>query len=95
MKIDKERIELKKARFPAVISTAIACFLFWLLITGQLVMLLEGEPSWQVLVAGVLVSTGVALFSAKFFIHSTPFISGIPSGWPQVCSTASVSSPGS
>ena len=73
MKIDKERIELKKARFPAVISTAIACFLFWLLITGQLVMLLEGEPSWQVLVAGVLVSTGVALFSAKFFIHSNPF----------------------
>lgn len=73
MKIDKERIELKKARFPAVISTAIACFLFWLLITGQLVMLLEGEPSWQVLVAGVLVSTGVALFSAKFFIHRNPF----------------------
>lgn len=71
--INKERNELKKASFSAVISTAIVCFIFWLLITGQLVMLLEGEPSWQVLVAGVLVSVGVALFSAKFFIHSNPF----------------------
>ena len=64
---------MKKATFPAVISTAIVCFLFWLLITGQLALLLEGEPSWQVLVAGALVSLGVGLFAGKYFIHERSF----------------------
>lgn len=64
---------MKKAKFPAILSTAIVCYIFWLLITGQLVMLIEGEPAVQVLIAGVIVSVGVALFSARFFIHKSAF----------------------
>ena len=64
---------MKKATFPAILSTAIVCFIFWLLVTGQLAALIEGEPAAQVLVAGAVVSIGVALFSAKFFIHERPF----------------------
>lgn len=59
----------KKATFLAVLSTAAVCYLFWLLITGQIVALVKGEPSGQILVAGAIVSFAVALFSAKFFIH--------------------------
>lgn len=64
---------MKKATFPAILSTAIVCFIFWLLVTGQLAALIEGEPAAQVLIAGAIVSIGVALFSAKFFIHERPF----------------------
>lgn len=64
---------MKKASFPAIISTAIVCFLFWLLITGQIVSIFQGKPSVQVLIAGLVVSILVALFSARFFVHSQAF----------------------
>ena len=64
---------MKKATFPAILSTAIVCFLFWLLITGQIVAIFQGEPAVQILIAGVIVSIVTALFSAKFFIHSKAF----------------------
>jgi multicomponent Na+:H+ antiporter subunit E len=64
---------LKKATFPAILSTAIVCYVFWLLITGQLVSLIQGKPAVQQLLAGLIVSIGVALFSARFFIHENPF----------------------
>ena len=64
---------MKKASFPSVLSTAIVCYIFWLIISGQLVNLFAGEPSAQVLIAGVVVSLATALFSAKFFIHESPF----------------------
>lgn len=64
---------MKKASFPSVLSTAIVCYIFWLIISGQLVNLFAGEPSAQVLIAGVVVSIATALFSAKFFIHESPF----------------------
>ena len=64
---------MKKATFPAILSTAIVCFLFWLLITGQIVAIFKGEPAVQVLIAGVIVSIVTALFSARFFIHSKAF----------------------
>ena len=60
---------MKKTNLSAVLSTAIVCFLFWLLITGQIISIFRGAPSVQVLVAGILVSVFVALFSSRFFIH--------------------------
>ncbi len=57
----------------AIFSTAILCFLFWLLITGQVVSLFKGQASMQVLIAGVLVSMVTALFSARFFVHKKAF----------------------
>ena len=64
---------MKKASFPAILSTTIVCFLFWLLITGQIVEIFQGAPSAQVLIAGVIVSLCTALFSAKYFIHNSAF----------------------
>ena len=64
---------MKKEKIPAILSTAIVCYIFWLAITGQIVSIFKGEASWQVLVAGVLVSVITALFSAKFFIHEKAF----------------------
>jgi len=64
---------LKKANFPMVLSTAIVCYIFWLIISGQLASLFAGEPSAQILISGVVVSLGTALFAAKFFIHEKPF----------------------
>ncbi len=64
---------MKKASLPAIAATAVMCFIFWLLLTGQLVSLIQGEPSLEVLIAGALVSIGTALFSARFFVHEKPF----------------------
>ncbi len=64
---------MKKATLPGIISTAIVCYVFWLLLTGQLVDLIKGEPAPQLLIAGVIVSIGVALFTARFFIHEKAF----------------------
>ena len=64
---------MKKASLPAMVSTAVLCYIFWLLITGQMASLFAGEPSAQVLIAGAVVSIGTALFSARFFIHEKPF----------------------
>ena len=60
---------MKKASAAGVISTAIMCFLFWLLITGQIADIFRGQTSLQVLVVGAIVCIAVALFSARFFIH--------------------------
>ena len=64
---------MKKISYPAVISTAVLCYLFWLLITGQIVSIFRGSPSAQVLIAGAIVSILVGLFSARFFVHESPF----------------------
>lgn len=64
---------VKKASGSAIIATFITCFLFWMLITGQIVYLVLGKGSVQVLVAGAAVSLIVSLFSARFFIHEEPF----------------------
>ena len=56
---------MQKTRFPAVISTFIVCFAFWILLTWSF--------SVQELAAGAVVSLAVALFSARFFIHEKAF----------------------
>ena len=64
---------MKKATALDVLSTGIVCYIFWLLVTGQLVGIFKGESNVQVLIIGVVVSAAVALFSARFFIHESPF----------------------
>ena len=64
---------MKKAGFSSIASTALLCFVFWLLITGELAALFKGEPSVEILIAGAAVSILVALFSARFFIHEKAF----------------------
>lgn len=64
---------MKKAKFPAFLSTALVCYIFWLLITGQIVAIFTGGASAQVLVAGIAVSALVSLFSSRYFIHESPF----------------------
>ena len=64
---------MKKAKFPAILSTAIVCYIFWLVITGQIAAIFTGNASWQVLVAGGIVSVLTALFTARFFIHKKAF----------------------
>ncbi len=64
---------MKKIKISAVLSTAILCFIFWLLITGQIISIFRGRPSTQVLIAGVLVSAAVGFFSGRFFIHKKAF----------------------
>ena len=56
---------MQKTRFPAVISTFIICFGFWVLLTWSFEM--------QELIGGAIVSLAVALFSARFFIHEKAF----------------------
>ena len=56
---------MQKTRFPAVISTFIVCFAFWLLLTWSIEI--------QELAAGAVVSLAVALFSARFFVHEKSF----------------------
>lgn len=62
---------MKRAKFSAVLVTTILCFVFWLLITGQITALIAGKPSIQVLAAGCIVSILVAVFTARFFIHES------------------------
>lgn len=56
---------MQKMRFPAVISTFIVCFAFWLLLTWSIEI--------QELAAGAVVSLAVALFSSRFFVHEKSF----------------------
>ena len=56
---------MKKATFPAYLSTFVLCAAFWLLLTGSF--------DHQELIAGAIVSVVVALFSAKFLIHENAF----------------------
>lgn len=55
---------LRKTTFPAVLSTFVLCFAFWLLLTWSVAV--------QELIAGAVVSLAVALFSARFFVHERP-----------------------
>lgn len=64
---------MKKTKFSAFLSTAVVCYIFWLLITGQIVSIFTGEASLQVLIAGAVVSVLTALFTARFFIHTKAF----------------------
>lgn len=64
---------MKKTKIPALISVMILCYIFWLLITGQVITIFQGNPSVEVLIAGAVVSFLVALFSARFFIHEKAF----------------------
>lgn len=54
----------RKTTFGAWIATFVLCYFFWILLTGSFV--------WQELVAGAVVSAGVALFSARWFVHEDP-----------------------
>jgi len=56
---------LQKMRFPAVISTFIVCFAFWVLLTWSFEI--------QELAAGAVVSLAVALFAGRFFVHTKSF----------------------
>lgn len=72
----------RKTTFGAWFATFVLCYFFWILLTGSF--------AWQELVAGAVVSAGVALFSARWFVHESPgrfsaggcsFSSGI--AWPS------------
>ena len=52
---------LRKTTFPAVLSTFLVCFAFWLLLTFKV--------STQELIAGAVVSVLAALFAGRFFVH--------------------------
>ena len=54
----------RKTTVGAWIATFVLCYFFWILLTGSFV--------WQELVAGAVVSAGVALFSARWFVHEAP-----------------------
>ena len=64
---------MRKTTFPAFLSTAVICYIFWILISGELARIITGTPSVEVLIAGGVVSIGAALFSARFFIHNNAF----------------------
>jgi len=61
---------LKKAKFSDIIAVMIMLYIFWLLLTGQIVSIFTGSASVEILIAGVLVSFFVALFTARFFVHT-------------------------
>ena len=52
---------MPKTKIPAVLAVFLVCFAFWILLSWSF--------SAQELIAGAVVSLGVALFSARFFIH--------------------------
>lgn len=56
---------MKKTKFPAVVSTFVVCYAFWILITWSL--------HYQELIAGAVVSLAASLFSSRFFIHEKAF----------------------
>ena len=56
---------MQKTKFPAVVSTFVLCYVFWILLTWSFTA--------QELAAGAIVSLAVALFSARFFIHEKAF----------------------
>ena len=56
---------MQKTRFPAVISTFVVCFAFWVLLTWSFEV--------QELAVGAVVSLAVALFSSRFFVHEKSF----------------------
>ena len=56
---------MQKTKFPAVISTFVLCFGFWVLLTWSFTV--------QELAAGAVVSLAVALFCARFTVHDKAF----------------------
>jgi len=72
---------LRKTSFPAIVSTAILCYVFWILVTGQLASIIKGEPSIEVLIAGAVVSIGVGIFAGRFLIHKKAFYLLNPKRW--------------
>ena len=56
---------MPKTKFPAVLSTFLLCFCFWLLLTWSF--------ETQELAAGAVVSLAAALFTSGFFIHENAF----------------------
>ena len=56
---------MQKTRFPAVLSTFILCYAFWVLLTWSFEV--------QELAAGAVVSLAAALFASRFFIHEKAF----------------------
>lgn len=56
---------MQKTKLPAVISTFVICYLFWLLLTWSVAA--------EQLIAGAVASLLAALFSARFFIHERAF----------------------
>ena len=56
---------MPKTKFPAVLSTFLLCFCFWILLTWSFTV--------QELAAGAVVSLAAALLSARFFIHEKAF----------------------
>ena len=58
---------MQKTKFSAVMSTFVACFLFWILLTWPFGG--TGTALLEELAAGVIVSLAAALFSARFIIH--------------------------
>ena len=56
---------MPKTKFPAVLSTFLLCFAFWILLTWSF--------KTQELAVGAVVSLAAALFSSRFFIHEDAF----------------------
>lgn len=56
---------MRKTTFPAVLTTCLVCYAFWLLLTWSF------RP--QELIVGAVVSLAAALFSARFLIHEKAF----------------------
>ena len=56
---------MPKTKFPAVISTFLLCFGFWLLLTWSF--------KTQELAAGAVVSLAAALFASRFLVHDKAF----------------------
>ena len=64
---------MKKSSVSAITSTALICFLFWLVITGQLAAIFTGSVSVQSFVIGTAVSIFAGWFSARFLINNSPW----------------------
>ena len=68
---------MRKTTAGAFAATFLLCYVFWLLITGELVTLISGGGSTtgsiEILIAGLIVCAAVAFFSARFLIHEKPF----------------------
>ena len=68
----------KKRTMPGIISTAILCVIFWMIITGQIVAVFTGGASLQSIVIGLIVSILVGWFSSLFLINDSPFYLWMP-----------------
>lgn len=71
--ITKQEGNVGKTKFPAFIATAIVCYIFWLVLTGQIVGIFTHDARAQLLIAGGIVSIIVSLFASRFFIHKKAF----------------------